>query len=166
MRAELWLVKQLESIYFLFIPFVACLLIRFLPLSLILIFLSLSSLRLCLLISSKSDASRYSSSCMISKARPYLKEKKKDDTFILWKVYKILKIFHFSWAWFKFKIKWKEFFFQIFVAFSEYMNFYITWSWMLFSNWNFGEVLVGIFEEFRCHLQNSNQTSLTLVGMR
>ena len=68
--------KQPETIHFLFIPFVVCLLIRFLPLSLIFIFFSLSSLRLYLLISSKSDASRYSSSCMISKARPYLREKK------------------------------------------------------------------------------------------
>ena len=122
MRAELWLVKQLESIYFLFIPFVACLLIRFLPLSLIFIFLSLSSLRLCLLISSKSDASRYSSSCMISKARPYLREKK-DDTFFessyIMKNPHNLKNFYFS-------KQSRKIFFQIFVAFSEYMNFYIT----------------------------------------
>ena len=77
LRAEFWLEKQPETIHFLFIPFVVCLLIRFLRLSLIFLSFSLSSLRLCLLISSKSDASRYSSSCMISKARPYLKEKKK-----------------------------------------------------------------------------------------
>ena len=79
-RAEFWLEKQPETIHFLFIPFVVCLFTRFLLLSLVFIFFTLSSLRLCLLISSKSDASRYSSPCMISKARPYLREKK-DDTF-------------------------------------------------------------------------------------
>ena len=81
-RAEFWLEKQPETIHFLFIPFVVCLFIRFLPLSLVFIFFTLSSLRLCFLISSKSDASRYSSSCMISKARPYLREKKDDMYFL------------------------------------------------------------------------------------
>ena len=68
--------KEVWVYLFVILPFVVCLLIRLLPLSLFLRFLSLSSLRLCLLISSKSDASKYSSSCMISNTRPYLREKK------------------------------------------------------------------------------------------
>ena len=76
------LIRKAAGIYLLVIlPSVVCLLIRLLPFSLKSMFLSFSSLLLCLLISSKSDASRYSSSWMISNARPYLREKKEDTFF-------------------------------------------------------------------------------------
>ena len=82
MQAEFWPEKQSESTYsFDILPFVVCLLIRLLPFSLKFIFLSFSALLLCLLILSKSDASKYSSSCMISNTRPYLREKKEDTFF-------------------------------------------------------------------------------------
>ena len=73
------LIRKAAGIYLLVIlPSVVCLLIRLLPFSLKFMFLSFSALLLCLLISSKSDASRYSSSWMISNARPYLRMSKSE----------------------------------------------------------------------------------------
>ena len=143
MWAEFWSKKQSESTYSLLyiLPFVVCLLIRLLPFSLKFMVLSFSALLLCLLISSKSDASKYSSSCMISNARPYLREKKEDTFFQSGKI-----------------------FFSNFCALLRIYEY--MYSRMLLSDQNFGKVLAGIFEVFCHRLQNSNRTSLTLIGMR